>query len=138
MCIVDEYGSNWPPEAVRGEACSKQCRALSHREYHENPGSELSNYSRCSRPGNSKSYAKAYSSDPSLNRFLSILCLCYRVNDVYQTLFRESRPCYEFLTTLRAIGKTCLKPANGVYFRRVCRFSLKLDGRVIIKFCYCY
>jgi hypothetical protein len=47
--------------------------------------------------------------EPLLNRFLFRPCLCYCLNNAYQTLFRECRPFHEFLTGLRAIGKMCRK-----------------------------
>jgi hypothetical protein len=58
--------------------------------------------------------------EPLLNRLLYIPCLCHRLNNAYQTLFRECAPFQAFLIDLRTIGKTCRKPANRRHFNRLC------------------
>jgi hypothetical protein len=58
--------------------------------------------------------------EPLLHRLLFIPCLCHRLNNAYQALFRECPPFYEFLTALRSIGKTCRKPAYRIRFPRSC------------------
>jgi hypothetical protein len=54
------------------------------------------------------------------SRLFFIPCLCHRLNNAYQHLFRECAPFHEIITSLRSLAVFCRKPAQRRFIGRVC------------------